>query len=133
MKALYEKYKTIILYLFFGVLTTFINVVSFYVLSRIFSFGTTIPANICAWFLSVVFAFVTNKYFVFDADKSAKNSTLFQLLSFFAARLFSGVLDIIIVFVFADLIKLPDMPVKIISNVLVIIINYVASRLVIFR
>ncbi len=132
MKTLFEKYKTIILYLIFGGLTTLINIISFYVLSRLFSFETTVPANVCAWFLSVVFAFVTNKYFVFEADKKAKNSGIFQLLSFFVARLFSGVLDVVIVLVFVDIIKFPDMPVKIASNVIVIILNYVASKLVIF-
>lgn len=133
MKTLFEKYKTIILYLFFGGLTTLINIVAFYVLSRVFGFKTTVPANACAWFISVAFAFVTNKYFVFEADKKSKNSGLFQLISFFAARLFSGVLDVVILIVFVDFLKLPDMPVKIASNVIVIILNYIASKLVIFR
>jgi len=103
------------------------------VLSRVFGFKTTVPANACAWFISVAFAFVTNKYFVFEADKKSKNSGLFQLISFFAARLFSGVLDVVILIVFVDFLKFPDMPVKIASNVIVIILNYIASKLVIFR
>ena len=133
MKSLFKKYKTIILYLFFGGLTTIINIAAFYVLSRIFGFKTTVPANVCAWFLSVVFAFITNKYFVFEADKKSNNSGIFQLLSFFAARFFSGVLDVLILLVFVDFINFPDIPVKIASNVIVIILNYMASKLVIFR
>lgn len=133
MKTLFEKYKTIILYLFFGGLTTVINIAAYYVLSRVFSFESTAPANACAWFISVIFAFVTNKYFVFEADKKSKNSGLFQLISFFAARLFSGVLDVVILVVFVDFIGFPDMPVKIASNVIVIILNYIASKLVIFK
>ena len=76
---------------------------------------------------------IVNKYFVFEADKKSKNSGLFQLISFFAARLFSGVLDVVILVVFVDFIGFPDMPVKIASNIIVIILNYVASKLVIFK
>lgn len=133
MKTLFEKYKTIILYLFFGGLTTLINIVAFYVLRRIFSFEMTVPANACAWFISVVFAFVTNKYFVFEADKKSENSGLFQVISFFAARLFSGILDVVILSLLVDFLKLPEMPVKIASNVIVVILNYIASKLVVFR
>ena len=123
----------ILLYLIFGGLTTVINLAAFYVLRRMFPFETTAPANICAWFISVVFAFFTNKYFVFEADKKSQNSGLFQLLSFFAARLFSGILDIVIVLIFVDIINFPDMPVKVVSNIIVIVLNYVASKLVIFK
>ena len=132
MKRIYEKYKTVILYIFFGGLTTVVNILSFAVLSRVMNFGTTVPANAAAWFLSVVFAFVTNKRYVFDSDNAARKSITVQLIRFLGARVFSGVLDIVIVYVCADMLNFPEIPVKILSNIIVIVLNYAASKFFIF-
>lgn len=133
LKALYEKYKTVILYVFFGGLTTLVNIVSYVALSRMLSFKTTVLENMGAWFISVVFAFVTNKYFVFHGGASKKKAILIELAGFFAARVFSGVTDVIIVFSLVDLLSFPQIPVKLASNVLVVVLNYVASKEFIFK
>lgn len=132
--CMFEKYKTVIMYLIFGVLTTVINILSFFLLSEkvLTGFNTVIP-NVIAWFVSVVFAFVTNKYFVFDTDGNMKNGFFAQLVGFFAARLISGVIDTGIVYLFVDALGFDKTIIKILSNVFVIIFNYVASKLVIFK
>lgn len=130
MGKIFKKYKTIILYIIFGGLTTLVNIVSYFVFKHTLSFSTG-AANVSAWFLSVIFAFVTNKYFVFDSP--SKKGIMLQLISFFGARILSGVLDTGIVVVFIDYLTCPELPVKVISNVIVIILNYVASKFLIFR
>ncbi len=127
---LFEKYRMVIMYLIFGVLTTIINIISFDLLSEVLP---TVISNIIAWLLSVIFAFFTNKYFVFDTDGDTQKTFVAQLISFFAARIISGVIDTGIVYVFIDILGFNKTAVKILSNIFVIIFNYVASKLVIFK
>ncbi len=127
---LYKKHKMIVMYLIFGVLTTVINIVAFDLISELFP---TVVSNVIAWFLSVIFAFFTNKYYVFDAEGDASKSFIAQLAAFFAARIISGVIDTAVVYIFIDIAGFNKLAVKIISNIFVIIFNYVASKLVIFK
>ncbi|MBP3360702.1 MAG: GtrA family protein [Clostridia bacterium] len=131
IKLMLEKYRMLILYIFFGGLTTLVNMAVFFVL-RFFGAGTCF-SNVSAWFLSVVFAFITNKYFVFDTNKDAASGFFFQLISFFAARLLSGAIDTAVVVIFIDRLGCNELAVKLLSNIFVIVFNYAASRLVIFR
>lgn len=136
MKKLYEKYKEIILYIVFGVLTTVINIVVYQLLFNIMK-EVIVPTTI-GWVLSVLFAFITNKLFVFES-KSFKAGTLIrEILTFFAARLASYFIDLGIVWLTVeylgwDYAVLGFQVWKIISNVIVIIVNYVLSKLVIFK
>lgn len=131
VKELAVKYKEIILYLVFGVLTTLVNYLSYLLLAPFFS-TTTIPTAI-AWVLSVLFAYFTNRKYVFDSKASGRKAVLREALSFFGARVLSGVLDVGIMWVFADRMGWNDKIVKLCSNVFVVVFNYVASKLVIFR
>lgn len=136
MKKLYEKYKEIILYIVFGVLTTVINIVVYQLLFNIMK-EVIVPTTI-GWVLSVLFAFITNKLFVFES-KSFKAGTLIrEILTFFAARLASYFIDLGIVWLTVEYLGwdyaiLGFQVWKIISNVIVIIVNYVLSKLVIFK
>ncbi len=129
---LIKKYRHIIAYLFFGVCTTAVNIVSYYLFYNILSLPN-VPANIIAWVLAVAFAFVTNKLFVFDSNSREIKTLGREILSFLACRIFTGVLDIAIMFVAVDVLKMNSLLWKIISNVLVIVLNYMASKLIIFR
>ena len=131
LKALCRKYREFLSYVFFGVLTTVVNYVSYLLLAPLFS-TTTIPTAI-AWALSVIFAYVTNRIFVFRSQARGFRALAWEILTFFGARLLSGVLDAGIMWIFADRLKLNDKVVKLASNVFVVIFNYVASKLVIFR
>jgi len=134
MNKLYDlmkKYKELIMYLIFGVLTTVVNYTAYLLLAPLFS-TTTIPTAI-AWLLAVVFAYVTNRKFVFESKVTDRSAVLKEITAFFGARLLSGVMDVAIMWVFADMLQFNDKIVKILSNVLVVIFNYIASKLVIFR
>lgn len=132
MKELFYKYKEMILYLFFGGCTTMINIVFYAVSTRIFEFDT-IASTILAWILSVLFAYATNRKYVFESTNTTCAEIVKEIVSFFSCRVFSGVLDLVIMWLFVDVIGYNDLVIKIISNVIVIIINYVASKWFVFK
>ena len=126
LKALLQKYKDIVLYVVFGGLTTLVNIVSFYVLEQLLAVAT-VPAT------CVLFAYVTNRRWVFESKENTRRGILREMGSFFLFRLLSGLMDVAIMYVCVDLLGWNSMVIKVLSNVLVIIVNYVASKLVIFR
>lgn len=128
----YKKYKEVILYIIFGICTTFVNIVVYYICSRILSLKT-IESTIIAWMLSVIFAYITNKIYVFHSNKRFLKDVLLEIVSFVGCRLLSGIIDIIIMYAFVDIIGINDIIIKILSNIVIIVFNYVASKLFIFR
>ena len=130
IRGLCRQYRELLSYLVFGVLTTAVNYLSYLVISPFFTY-TGVP-TVIAWLLSVIFAYLTNRRFVFQSKARGK-TVLKEAGSFFTARVMSGVMDVIIMAVFADWIGFDDRVVKLASNVLVVIFNYVASKLVVFR
>ncbi len=132
MKALFVKYKEIILYVFFGGCTTLVNLGVYFLLTRCF-FVNEFVSNAIAWLLSVLFAFVTNKIWVFDSRSREGKVLLFEISSFFAARLLSLGIDMAVLWLGTSVLHINDGIVKIVANVIVIIVNYIASKLFIFR
>ncbi|HIT07765.1 MAG TPA: GtrA family protein [Candidatus Merdivicinus faecavium] len=131
LRELFIKYRELLSYLFFGVLTTVVNYVSYLLLAPFFG-TTTIPTAI-AWVLSVAFAYLTNRRWVFRSQAKGAAAVLREAGSFVGARLISGVIDVGIMWVFADRLGFNDKLVKLASNVFVVIFNYIASKLIIFR
>ena len=132
MKDMLEKYKSILMYLFFGVCTTGINISVYWLFYTLLSLPNVI-STILSWIISVLFAYITNKLWVFESHSLDKQVLLHEIPTFFGARLLSGVIDLGIMFMFVDILFFPAMVVKIISNVFVVIFNYIASKLVIFK
>jgi len=120
------------MYVIFGGLTTLVNIISYFVLTRFCQFGTT-PSTVIAWILSVIFAYFTNRKWVFESNTRGFSKILIEIVAFFGARLFSGALDLGIMFLFVTILGFDDMLIKILSNVLVIIINYLLSNWFIFK
>ena len=131
IRALLKKYRELILYLVFGVLTTLVNYVSWWVIEPFFA-SSTVPVT-AAWIISVLFAYITNRRFVFESKVTGGKALAKELLAFLAARIMSGVLALCFMWVFADWLGFDSRIVKLISNVFVVIFNYIASKLVIFR
>lgn len=129
MKELLLKYKEVIMYLIFGVLTTVVNIVVYYVMADMLQVHYMI-SNVVAWFLSVLFAYVTNRKYVFE---SKSNEIIKEMVSFFGARLATGIMDMAFMWIFVGLGLLPDFIAKVITNVFVIIANYILSKLVVFK
>ena len=131
MKRLLIKYKEQILYLFFGALTTLINIVAFYLLDKT---GINLAlSTIIAFVISVLFAFFTNKNYVFNSKKSGAKRIIYETVAFYASRIFTGLLDLSIMLIFADYLHFNKLFIKILSNIIVIILNYILSKFLIFK
>lgn len=132
LKKLYEEYKSIILYVFFGGLTTLVNVFCY-----LFSYNilncSTLVSNSIAWGLSVLFAFITNKLYVFEAKNGSIKELICQMASFVSCRVFSGMVDTTIMVLLVDFMNFDSTICKFITNVIVMILNYFASKFVIFK
>lgn len=126
------KHKAILLYLFFGVCTTIINMVCYYALYQ-YCHVSNIASTVIAWVAAVMFAFVTNKYFVFNSHRQKLSARLYELASFFGCRIMTGFLDIAIMVIAVDLLQWNSLLWKLISNILVTVINYIASKFLIFK
>ena len=132
MKELFNKYRSMILYVLFGAGTTLVNILVYGGATRLLRLDE-MAANVLAWFLSVLFAYVTNRTWVFDSGVTGFSALIKEAGSFFAARVATGLMDQGIMFLCVKALHFPDLPVKIASNVLVIILNYVFSKWLVFR
>lgn len=132
IKNLIEKYKDVIPYLFFGVCTTVVNVAAYWVCAHPLGLSVT-PSTIIAWVLAVLFAYLTNRKWVFHSEAHGTKEIVREICSFFGCRLATGIVDWLCMIIFVDVLKLNDVVVKFLANVLVIILNYIASKLVIFK
>ena len=124
--------KGAILYIVFGVLTTLINWITYYVFFDICRFSNVI-ATIFAWLFAIVFAFITNKIWVFESKSFETKRLVKEAASFLAVRAATGLLDVVIMFVSVDLLNSNAYVWKILSNVVIIISNYALSKLIVFK
>lgn len=132
MHDIFVRYHSIILYGFFGVLTTMINITFYYVFYTVIGIPN-VSSTTLAWLLSVLFAFITNKLWVFESKSFDRKTVIREMISFFACRGATGVLDVIIMFVAVDVVGQNALLWKIVSNAIVIVLNFVASKLFIFK
>ncbi len=131
-KKAFNQYKGVIRYLFFGICTTIINIISYYACTYMIGW-TVVSSTVVSWLLAVSFAFITNKIWVFESKTWNKGSVIKEVLSFFLCRIMTGILDLIIMIVSVKILGWNDILMKAISNIAVIMLNYIASKLFIFR
>ncbi len=132
IKEYYQRYREVILYLFFGAGTTLVNIIVYYFCGHGFDLSISL-STIIAWVLSVIFAYITNKIWVFNSDRRKLKDILIEFTRFVGCRLTTGLIDLVIMVVFCTWLGFNDLVIKIMSNVLVIIMNYIFSKLIIFR
>lgn len=132
MVELFNKYKSMIMYLVFGVATTIVNVVVYSFCSGLLKISTT-GSTCIAWLIAVLFAYVTNRKWVFESGASTAGMIVKEVVSFFSCRLATGAVDLIIMYVCVDRIGWNGIMIKALANVLVIILNYIASKLLVFK
>ena len=133
IKELYLKYKEVINYLVFGVLAMFVNFGSYYVFARMLSIDEVISSGL-SWFCSVLFAYITNKIFVFDSKTNTAKEFLKEIISFFLARILSGILcDVGTFALMVKVLNINDMIAKVVTQVMVVIVNYILSKFFIFK
>lgn len=126
--------KEVILYVVFGVLTTIVSLVTYYICVGTFLNAENAIqlqiANIIAWIVSVAFAYITNRKFVFESTNKNK---LGEATKFVTSRIATLLMDMLIMFLGVTLLKLNDGIIKLISQVIVIVANYVFSKIFVFK
>ena len=129
---LIKKYKSFLAYAVFGVFTTIVNIVTYNLCYYQMEMSNT-RSNIMAWILAVTFAYLTNKAWVFESKSWKWQVLKREVPAFIGCRVATGVLDLVIMYICVDIANWNAMLMKILSNILVILLNYVCSKLVIFK
>lgn len=129
---LVKKYRSFILYAVFGVLTTIVNLVVYH-LCYYEAGMSNLVSNVFAWVMAVTFAYLTNKSWVFESKSWSWSVLRVEVPAFVSCRLATGFMDLAIMYFSVDVLGWHAMLMKFISNVLVILLNYVFSKLVIFK
>lgn len=115
-------------YTIFGILTSIINILVYFLFTDILSINYII-SNIVAWFVSVLFAYVTNRIWVFESENE---NILYEIVMFYGGRLFTGVLETILLILFIDFLCLSNTFSKIFVTIVVVILNYIFSKKIVF-
>ncbi len=131
IKELFQKYKTVLAYLFWGVVTTIINIGVFMLWIKMG--GNYQIGNVIAWILTVLVAYFSNKFWVFGSSYRGLKAMASEMLSFFFFRSVTLVMDIAITYVGISLLNWDSFIVKVLDNVIVVISNYIFSKLFIFK
>ena len=130
--SLLKKYEEVISYLFFGGLTTLVNYIVYLPCYNILHLSGAL-SNAIAWVVAVAFAYVTNKPFVFKSHDWSAKTVVPELTKFVSCRIGSGLLETAIIFVLVDCLRWNGNIIKLLTSVLVVILNYLASKLLVFR
>lgn len=146
IKKLFNKYKELISYVFFGVLATIVSIGSFKIFDVILGEHLYMISNVISWIITVIFAYFTNKLWVFQSKSWKPNVVVRELIGFFGARLFSlGVEELglwlmidkmnigTIGFEILDFNVNGNLIAKVIMQVVIVILNYIFSKLIIFK
>lgn len=132
LRVLYQKYQEVIDYGIFGLLTTAVNFFIFYFLESVLS-TSYLVANFFAIVISILFAYLTNKKFVFKSKTSTWKQTAYEFINFVGLRLVSGIFDMVSMYLLIDGIGLDTNLSKILTQFIVVISNYIFSKLFIFK
>ena len=132
IRAIIEKYWDILSYLFFGALTTLVNYLVYFPCYNLLHLST-VASNVIAWMVAVAFAYLTNKPFVFKSHDWSMKTVAPELAKFVGCRVGSGLLETALLFLTVDLLHWNGNLMKIILSVMVVILNYVGSKLLVFR
>ena len=146
IKTLITKYKELIVYVIFGVCTTFVNLVVFKISNLFLGDEKYLISNVFAWFFSVIFAYTTNKIFVFKSKDWGVKNLVKEVTSFFSSRIFTFLIEEFGLYLLVDVIRFKDiqlniltitingeMIAKILVSVVVVILNYVFSKLLFLK
>ena len=137
IKDLFIKYKEVIMYLIFGVATTLVNWIAYSLLMKTTVINMTV-SNAIAWFAAVVFAYITNKIFVFESKSWNPAEVWKEVVKFFGARIATGVIEIgglpllYYIGVKQSIFGVEGFLAKILVSVIVVILNYVFSKIFVF-
>lgn len=156
-RELFVKYREIIMYLIFGILTTLVSIISYAVFRTVFPNAKSVPGwlewiftltsrfgiesntvfpNILSWILASTFAFVTNRVIVFRSENKTFAKILLEALRFYASRISTLIVDVVLMFLLVDLTGFHagwyELLAKIFTNIIVVVLNYIFSKLFVF-
>ena len=132
IRELFLRYYDLIMYLVFGVMTTAVNYLVYLPCYNLFGLSASVR-NMISWVVSVAFAFLTNKPFVFRSHDWSAKVVWPELVKFVGCRVGSGVMETVILFVTVDTLRWNGNIWKLVTSVLVVVVNYVGSKLLVFR
>lgn len=132
LRVLLEAHWDIISYLFFGGLTTVVNYVIYLPVYNLLGLSAAV-SNAIAWVVAVAFAYLTNKPFVFKSHDWSAKTVIPELTKFVSCRMASGAMETVILFISVDLLGWNGNIWKLITSVLVVVLNYFASKLLVFK
>ena len=132
IRKLFLRYYDLIMYLIFGVMTTAVNYLVYLPCYNLFGLSASV-SNMISWVVSVAFAFLTNKPFVFRSHDWSAKVVWPELVKFVGCRVGSGVMETVILFVTVDTLQWNGNIWKLVTSVLVVVVNYVGSKLLVFR
>lgn len=131
-RELFENYKDLIPYAVFGVLSTTLNIGTYWIFSHLLHIPV-IAATILAWIITVLFVYITNRRWVFHSEADTKKAVIKELTSFYVCRVGTELVDLACMFIFVDMLHINDILIKVGANILVIVLNYIASKFLIFK
>jgi putative flippase GtrA len=120
------------MYLIFGVLTTLVNIGTYTISTRVFHIDVY-SSNIIAWLVSILFAYLTNRKYVFNSKAKSIKEISKEIFSFYICRVATFLVDMMIMYLMIDIMEIDDLISKIVVNVVVVVLNYIFSKLIIFR
>lgn len=132
VRDLLRRHREIVSYVFWGAMTTIVNYASYTLLTEVLHIHY-LAGTVIAWTASVLFAYVVNKLYVFQSKSWAWRVALRELWQMVAARLFSLGLEMAIMWFFVDTLSCNHLVVKLAANVVVVVVNYVLSKFIIFK
>ena len=127
-----KKHKEIIIYGICGILTTVINTVSYIIFAHYFHIHF-LASNAMAWVIAIAFAYYTNSLYVFGYAPIKARGSFRRLCRFVSSRIFTGIIDMFLMWILVDIWLFPDNFTKVIVNVIVIILNYIMSKFLVFN
>ena len=130
--GIYKKYKEVLLYLFFGGLTTVISIIS-YAFFNVKLEINELLANIISWIISVSFAYFTNRIWVFHAPTDCFKNFVQQVLAFYGGRILTLFIEEGVLLIFITYLHFNSILVKVIAQIVVIVFNYVISKIWVFK
>ena len=132
LKTLMTRYRDIVVYLVFGVLTTAVNYIVYLPCYNVLGLSGS-ASNAIAWVVAVAFAYLTNKPFVFQSHDWSAKTVIPELTKFLGCRIGSGVLETAIIFLTVDWLGWNGNVMKLLTSVLVVVLNYIGSKLLVFK
>ena len=128
----YRKHREGMRYLIFGALTTIVNIIAYSIFYYVFHIDNAM-SNVIAWIIAATFAYITNKYYVFNSKVNTKKELLKEIIYFYSCRILTLIIDEGIMIFTVDKLGWNALLMKIVTNIIVIILNFIFSKILIFK